>query len=374
MRDIKKYLRPKNYNRRRRDEEYSVEDGDDDESGSYYEPYREPRRQRQERRHSRSRSNRNRNRGAADIDNVNASSNKDDGIIDDDEDDEEVYIVRQQYGYFSILFSIAQTIILGLMMWQCGVAPMSLNPMIGPYPDALSEWGGKNSVLIIDDNEYYRLLSPILLHAGVIHLLGNVAVQLETGVFFEREWGSIRWLIIYIGSAIGSTILSVIVMPAAVSVGSSGAVMGLFGGKLAEVMLRCCENQITKQDRVAATVRREQCCVVTFSVIIVMAFSFIPFIDWAAHLGGLITGFLIGLVMFSFAVQGCYGVWKIIWLLFGIAAVCAYFSATLAYMYSGEIESIEELRDVCGYYKENFENYECNCMREEYIQNNNNGQ
>ena len=249
---------------------------------------------------------------------------------------------------------------------------MSLNPMIGPYPDALSEWGGKNSVLIIDDNEYYRLVSPILLHAGIIHLLGNVAVQLETGVFFEREWGSIRWLIIYIGSAIGSTILSVIVMPAAVSVGSSGAVMGLFGGKLAEVMLRCCENQITKQDKVAATVRREQCCVVTFSVIIVMAFSFIPFIDWAAHLGGLISGFLIGLVMFSFAVQGCYGVWKIIWLLFGIAAVCAYFSATLAYMYSGGIESIEELRDVCGYYKENFEDYECNCMREEYVQNNNN--
>lgn len=365
MRDIKKYFSPRNY--RRRDDERS---GDDEESDSYYEPYRETRRERQERRHSRSRSHRNRNRAAADIDNVYG---KNEEVLEDD-DDEEVYIVRQQYGYFSILFSIAQTIILGLMMWQCGVAPMNLNPMVGPYPDALSEWGGKNSVLIIDDNEYYRLLSPILLHAGVIHLLGNVAVQLETGVFFEREWGSIRWLIIYLGSAIGSTILSVIAMPAAVSVGSSGAVMGLFGAKLAEVMLRCCENQITKQDKVAATVRREQCCVVTFSVIIVMAFSFIPFIDWAAHLGGLIAGFLIGLVMFSFAVQGCYGVWKIIWLLLGAAAVFAFFSATLAYMYSGNIESIDELRDVCGYYQENFDDYQCNCMREAYMQNDNNEQ
>lgn len=55
------------------------------------------------------------------------------------EDDlEEVYIVRQEYGYLSIFFSTVQGIILALMMWQCGIAPMEINPMIGPYPDALS--------------------------------------------------------------------------------------------------------------------------------------------------------------------------------------------------------------------------------------------
>ena len=54
------------------------------------------------------------------------------------EEDDEIYIVRQEYGYLSIFFSVVQTIILGLMMWQCGIAPMNINPMIGPYPDALS--------------------------------------------------------------------------------------------------------------------------------------------------------------------------------------------------------------------------------------------
>jgi membrane associated rhomboid family serine protease len=71
--------------------------------------------------------------------------------------------------------------------------------MIGPYPDALSEWGGKNAVLIIEDGEWFRLISPIMLHAGIIHLVGNIDLQLETRVFFEREWGSIRWLIILPG-------------------------------------------------------------------------------------------------------------------------------------------------------------------------------
>jgi len=45
---------------------------------------------------------------------------------DDNDDSVQVYIVRQEYGYLAIAFSIVQTIILALMMWQCGVAPMKL--------------------------------------------------------------------------------------------------------------------------------------------------------------------------------------------------------------------------------------------------------
>jgi membrane associated rhomboid family serine protease len=296
-------------------------------------------------------------------------------LLDTDEDemneDEEVYIVRQRFGYCSILFSIVQSIVLGLMMWQCGIAPLNLNPMLGPYPDALSEWGGKNAVLILSDGEYYRLLTPIFLHAGIIHLLGNVAVQLDTGAFFEKEWGSVRWLMIYLSSAIGSSVLSVICMPNAVSVGSSGAVMGLFGAKLSEVVLRACDRHTTQQDVVAATVRKEQCCVVTASVLIVMAFSFIPFVDWAAHLGGLLAGIVVGMAIFALDIPGIG--WKVAWLIVGGTATAAYFIATLTYMYSGQVQVIDELRDVCGYYKENFADYECNCMRDEYLQNYKNG-
>lgn len=163
------------------------------------------------------------------------------------------------------------------MMIQCGVAPLNMNPMIGPYPHVLSEWGAKNSVNIIDDGEWWRLITPILLHAGVIHLLCNVAVQLETGAFFEREWGSLTWTVIYIVSAVGSSLLSVIAMPNSISVGSSGAVMGLFGGKLAEACLRFFERIKTEQDHVAHKVRREQLVACLCSVIIVGLFSFIPY-------------------------------------------------------------------------------------------------
>lgn len=63
-------------------------------------------------------------------------------------------------------------------------------------PDVLDYWGGKNALKILKDNEDWRLLTPIFLHAGVIHLFCNVSVQVDILEFFEREWGSFIWLFI----------------------------------------------------------------------------------------------------------------------------------------------------------------------------------
>jgi len=277
------------------------------------------------------------------------------------EDEEEVYIVKQSMGYCSYLFSFLQTIILIIMMTQCGIAPLNINPMIGPYPDALSYWGGKNAVNIIDDGEWWRLLTPMMLHAGVVHLFSNIAVQLETGAFFEREWGWMNWLIIYTVSAIGSSILSVICMPNSISVGSSGAVMGLFGAKLAEVVCRCCETADSRAKRVAQDVRKEQCGGTLCAVTLVMAFSFIPFVDWAAHLGGLISGLLTGFAVFSCSMEMIVS--RVLFCAFGIVITVVTFVWALAYMYSGAVDPAEELRDVCGYYQQFFDDYECHCMK-----------
>jgi hypothetical protein len=191
-------------------------------------------------------------------------------------DGEPVYIVKQKRGYLSILFSLAQTIILIAMMIQCSVAPMRINPMIGPYPDALSYWGAKNSYNILYDHEYWRLFSPILLHAGIFHLLCNISVQLDTGAFFEREWGSFIWLLVYLGSAAAGSILSVIVSPNTIGVGSSGSVCGLFGAKIAEAICRCRESTKTDAKELSHAILCEQFASTLCSVILILVFSFIP--------------------------------------------------------------------------------------------------
>ena len=274
----------------------------------------------------------------------------------------------QRYAPLSTIFVIVQSIILPLMMIQCGVAPLQINPMIGPYPDILNYWGAKNGVLIVDDGEYWRLVTPIFLHAGLIHLAGNVMVQLDSGNKWEREWGSFIWIIVYIGSAIGSSVLSVIVMPDQISVGSSGAIMGLFGAKFAEIVVLLCERGRTVRELAAEESRRRQACHVVFGIILVMAMSFLPFVDWAAHLGGLVAGFAIGIVAFSFAMRNKFG--TVVWLGIGIGTCFALYSTFIAIMVTTETD--DEMRDICEYYKQYFQDYECKCqLDEEWAENQN---
>ena len=185
-------------------------------------------------------------------------------------------------------------------------------------------------MLIIEDGEVWRLLTPILLHAGIIHLGGNVLVQYEAGNLWEKEWGSLIWMLIYMGSALGSSILSVIAMPDQISVGSSGAVMGLFGGKLAEIVLLCFEKSTNLVEHAGAQSRKHQACTVMGGIMMVMAMSFIPYVDWAAHLGGMVAGFVIGLVCFLFKIRNWLFI--LVWLVVGVGSCFALFSVGLAYM------------------------------------------
>jgi hypothetical protein len=84
-------------------------------------------------------------------------------------------------------------------------------------------------------------------------------------------------------------------------------------------------------------------------------------VDWAAHVGGLAAGLLVGLGLFSCSMElmGC----RILWFLVGMAVAGAAFAGALIYMYSGAVNPAEELRDVCGYYQQFFAEYQCKCQR-----------
>lgn len=285
-------------------------------------------------------------------------------LLANDNDDGEVYIVQQRHGYFSIFFSVVQTGILIAMMVDCGVAPLKMNPMLGPYPTVLSYWGGKNAYLIVYMKEYWRLITPIMLHAGVFHLIGNILVQLDAGEFFEREWGSLSWLVIYLGSAVGSSLLSCVVMPNMISVGSSGAVMGLFGAKLSEIFCRACESRKTHQARVGHEVRNEQLRGVLCSLFVVALFSFVPYVDWGAHLGGMLAGWCIGMYLFSFRIKTY--IWRICWGLVAVASTTIYFGLLFGKVFgnlNGGLQPTNQLADVCSYYKQFYPDYVCTCMR-----------
>lgn len=94
-------------------------------------------------------------------------------------------------------------------------------------PQALIRFGAKYDVLIWS-GQYWRLVTPIFLHAGLVHLLLNTYALYSLGVGVEYLFGRGRFLAIYLVAGVISTVTSLIFSPS-LSVGASGAIFGLFG-------------------------------------------------------------------------------------------------------------------------------------------------
>ena len=97
--------------------------------------------------------------------------------------------------------------------------------------DVLYVMGGKVASNIAA-GEYWRLITPIMLHAGLFHLVINVFTQCMFGIQLEREWGASQIAVIYAVAGIYGNVLSVLFAPNALSIGCSGSVFGLFGAQV----------------------------------------------------------------------------------------------------------------------------------------------
>jgi rhomboid protease GluP len=142
--------------------------------------------------------------------------------------------------------------------------------------------------LIILNAEWWRLVMPIFLHGGLLHILFNCWVLADIGRMVEETYGSPRYLFIYVLTGIVSFYVSMRWMVFAYqgqgfSIGASGSLMGLMGLIIA----------MTKR-RGGAYARMIRSRIIQWVVyIFVLGFFFRA--DHAAHLGGLAAGYLLGL-------------------------------------------------------------------------------
>ncbi|HEX3048526.1 MAG TPA: rhomboid family intramembrane serine protease [Bacillota bacterium] len=135
----------------------------------------------------------------------------------------------------------------------------------------------------VANGQYWRLLTPIFMHANEIHLLVNCYSLYVLGQLIERIYGSGKFTIIYFGAGILGNIMSMIFTgPNSYGVGASGAIFGLLGA----VLYFGIENPKVFKKYFGANV------IVTVIINLGIA-SLIPNIDSFAHLGGLIGGFLV---------------------------------------------------------------------------------
>ncbi|GKY92024.1 hypothetical protein MPSEU_000174000 [Mayamaea pseudoterrestris] len=273
-------------------------------------------------------------------------------------DDGDYLHTKQEFAYCSIGLTGIQLLVLMMQLAMCGMADIESNPLGGPWPDAYSEFGGKNSYLMITKEQWWRLVSPSLLHVGILHLLANAFCQLEAIALFEREWGSFRWILIYLISSVGCSGMASIFDPDTIAVGSSGALMGLYAAKLAQVTTGMCFTVSKKHMNDA--IRLDQLSSVLCGLTLVSMMSCFTYIDWSGHFGGLVSGFLSGMVLFSYPIKSCCS-W-FFWSLFGLAGLIGTLGIVFYYLML-TYEPFDELGDVCEYFRALFpETYECGCM------------
>ncbi|KDR84898.1 hypothetical protein GALMADRAFT_233355 [Galerina marginata CBS 339.88] len=138
-------------------------------------------------------------------------------------------------------------------------------------------------------NQWFRFITAIFLHAGIIHILINMFAQLTLSAQIEREMGSGGFFITYFAAGIFGNVLggnfSLVGVP---SVGASGAIFGTVA--------------VTWVDLVAhwkyqyRPVRK--LIFMTIELLLGLALGYIPYVDNFAHIGGFVMGLLVGTVFY----------------------------------------------------------------------------
>lgn len=145
---------------------------------------------------------------------------------------------------------------------------------------------GANLDVLVKNGEYYRLFTCIFLHIGIMHLLCNMYSLYIIGREVESLFGKIKYIIIFILSGISGSIMSLAFTHNTISAGASGAIFGLLGALL--------YFGIHYRTYLGEAIKRSVIPIIVVNLIIgILAEG----IDLAAHIGGLIGGVLVAMMV-----------------------------------------------------------------------------
>jgi rhomboid protease GluP len=179
-------------------------------------------------------------------------------------------------------------IVLNVLVWL-GTLMLGGSILTSPA-DKLLLWGG-NAASEVQRGEWWRMLSATFLHSGLMHVSMNMLGLYTAGVLVERIYGHRLFLLIYFGSGLLGSALSLhYSAQQAVSVGASGAVFGVTGALLVAFAQH--------RDKLPKSFSKQQISGLGMFVLYALLQGFSKQgIDNAAHIGGLIGGCLAAYIL-----------------------------------------------------------------------------
>jgi membrane associated rhomboid family serine protease len=173
--------------------------------------------------------------------------------------------------------------------------------------------------------EYWRLVTCMFVHVGLVHVAVNTYMSIGWSTALERALGRGRFLLLYLLAGIGGSCTSVVVgflHNPHTSAGASGALFGVVGATLALRRRQFADNRSFFADRGVRSIALQ------FGILTVVGLTVLPF-DNAAHVGGLVTGAVLG-TLFT-APRARNG-----WLAFAVAFLALVVGATRPWWSPGE--------------------------------------
>ncbi|GFZ02279.1 RHOMBOID-like 1 [Actinidia rufa] len=164
--------------------------------------------------------------------------------------------------------------------------PFKENPLLGPSSSTLQKMGALDVNKVVHRHQGWLLITCMWLHGGVFHLLANMLSLLVIGLRLEQEFGFVRIGLLYLISGFGGSLMSALFIQDNISVGASGALFGLLGAMLSELIT----NWTIYANKVAALLT------LVFIIVINLAVGILPHVDNFAHIGGFLSGFFLGFV------------------------------------------------------------------------------
>lgn len=180
-------------------------------------------------------------------------------------------------GYFITPIIVILNILVFIVMAISGVH------LIMPSSESLLLWGANFRPLTIE-GEWWRLISSTFIHIGIFHLLMNMYALVYIGLLLEPYLGKSRFLSAYLLAGIAGSVTSLYWNELTISAGASGAIFGMYGVFVALLTTKLIEKSARKS------------LLISIGVFIVynLVNGLKSGIDNAAHIGGLISGLIIG--------------------------------------------------------------------------------
>jgi rhomboid protease GluP len=169
----------------------------------------------------------------------------------------------------------------GLLSGGAGTNPLALLMRLGSIEPHVLVNMGAALPLYFDFHQPWRLVMAIFLHGSLLHIGFNMWVLMDIGPMVEELYGSARYLFLYVTTGVAGYLLSGLI--GHFSIGASGSLLGLIGLLLAVT---------SRRGSAAMQMLRGQ--LIIWVVGIFLLGFWMQGIDNAAHLGGLVAGFLLG--------------------------------------------------------------------------------